>query len=51
MVFYGKTGFDLVETDKETAGTSITLKLKKDAKEFLDETRLQFVVRKYSDHI
>ena len=47
----GKTGFDLVETDKETAGTSITLKLKKDAKEFLDETRLQFVVRKYSDHI
>ena len=47
----GKTGFDLVKTDKETAGTSITLKLKKDAKEFLDETRLQFVVRKYSDHI
>ena len=47
----GKTGFDLVKTDKETAGTSITSKLKKDAKEFLDETRLQFVVRKYSDHI
>ena len=47
----GKTGFDLEKTDKETAGTSITLKLKKDAKEFLDETRLQFVVRKYSDHI
>ncbi len=47
----GKTGFDLEKTDKETAGTSITLKLKKDAKEFLEETRLQFVVRKYSDHI
>ena len=47
----GKTGFDLVKTDKETAGTSITLKLKKEAKEFLEETRLQFVVRKYSDHI
>ena len=47
----GKTGFDLVKTDKESSGTSITLKLKKDAKEFLDETRLQFVVRKYSDHI
>ena len=31
----GKTGFDLEKTDKETAGTSITLKLKKDAKEFL----------------
>jgi len=47
----GKTGFDLVKTDKVTSGTSITLKLKKDAKEFLEETRLQFVVRKYSDHI
>ncbi|MDC1023399.1 molecular chaperone HtpG [Alphaproteobacteria bacterium] len=47
----GKTGFDLEKADKETAGTSITLNLKKDAKEFLEETRLQFIVRKYSDHI
>ena len=47
----GKTGFDLEKADKDTAGTSITLKLKKDAKEFLEETRLQFIVRKYSDHI
>jgi molecular chaperone HtpG len=47
----GKTGFNLEKTDKEDFGTSITLKLKKDAKEFLEETRLQFIVRKYSDHI
>ena len=47
----GKTGFNLEKADKDTAGTSITLKLKKDAKEFLEETRLQFIVRKYSDHI
>ena len=47
----GKTGFDLEKADKDIAGTSITLKLKKDAKEFLEETRLQFIVRKYSDHI
>ena len=47
----GKTGFDLEKTIKEDAGTSIKLNLKKDAKEFLEETRLQFIVRKYSDHI
>jgi molecular chaperone HtpG len=47
----GKTGFDLEKANKDTAGTSITLNLKKDAKEFLEETRLQFIVRKYSDHI
>ena len=47
----GKSGFNLEKTNKESVGTSITLKLKKDAKEFLEETRLQFIVRKYSDHI
>ena len=47
----GKTGFNLVKADKDNFGTSILLKLKKDAKEFLEETRLQFIVRKYSDHI
>ena len=46
-----KTGFNLVKADKDSFGTSILLKLKKDAKEFLEETRLQFIVRKYSDHI
>ena len=47
----GKTGFNLEKSNKENAGTSITLSLKKDAKEFLGETRVQFIVRKYSDHI
>jgi molecular chaperone HtpG len=47
----GKTGFNLEKVSKEKVGTSITLFLKKDAKEFLEETRLQFIVRKYSDHI
>ena len=41
----GKSGFNLEKADKEDVGTSITLKLKKDAKEFLEETRLQFIVR------
>ena len=47
----GKTGFNLEKSNKENTGTSITLSLKKDAKEFLGETRVQFIVRKYSDHI
>ena len=32
----GKTGFNLEKANKENAGTSITLSLKKDAKEFLE---------------
>ena len=47
----GKTGFNLEKSIKDNIGTSITLSLKKDAKEFLGETRVQFIVRKYSDHI
>ena len=47
----GKNGFNLDKADKDNFGTSILLKLKKDAKEFLEEARLQFIVRKYSDHI
>ena len=47
----GKTGFNLEKINKDNIGTSITLSLKKDAKEFLGETRVQFIVRKYSDHI
>ena len=47
----GKTGFNLEKSNKDNIGTSITLSLKKDAKEFLGETRVQFIVRKYSDHI
>ena len=46
----GKTGFNLEKANKDNAGTSITLSLK-DAKEFLGETRVQFIVEKYSDHI
>ena len=47
----GKTGFNLEKSNKDNIGTSITLSLKKDAKEFLGETRVQFIVRKYADHI
>ena len=47
----GKSGYNIEKGDKKNSGTELILHLKKDAKEFLEGTRIQFVVRKYSDHI
>ena len=47
----GKSGYNIEKGDKINSGTELILHLKKDAKEFLEGTRIQFVVRKYSDHI
>ena len=47
----GKSGYNIEKSDKKNSGTELILQLKKDAKEFLEGTRIQFVVRKYSDHI
>ena len=47
----GKSGYNIEKSDKKNSGTELILHLKKDAKEFLEGTRIQFVVRKYSDHI
>ena len=47
----GKSGFNIEKGEKTNSGTELILYLKKDAKEFLEGTRIQFVVRKYSDHI
>ena len=47
----GKSGYNIEKSDKTNSGTELILHLKKDAKEFLEGTRIQFVVRKYSDHI
>jgi molecular chaperone HtpG len=48
----GKTGFSVTESENPPArGTVVTLKLRKDAREFLDRERLERVVRAYSDHI
>jgi len=38
-------------SDAPERGTSIRLKLRKDAKEFLEDMRLQYIVRTYSDHV
>ena len=47
----GKSGYNIQKGEKTNSGTELILHLKKDAKEFLEGTRIQFVVRKYSDHI
>ena len=47
----GHTGYDISGSKKDIAGTSITLNLKKEDKEFLDEVRISHLVKKYSDHI
>jgi len=47
----GDGEFTIESIDKKSRGTAITLKLKKDEEEFLDNWRLREIVKKYSDHI
>ena len=47
----GKSGFTINSADKDETGTQISLMLKSDAKEFLEEARISHLVKKYSDHI
>lgn len=47
----GKGEFVVKNVEKKTRGTEITLFLKKEMDEYLDETRLRSIIRKYSDHI
>ncbi|MCR9279165.1 MAG: molecular chaperone HtpG [Pseudomonadaceae bacterium] len=47
----GEDAYTVEAADDLPRGTSVILHLKSDAEEFLDDFRLQSVVRKYSDHI
>ncbi|MEM7194977.1 MAG: molecular chaperone HtpG, partial [Pseudomonadota bacterium] len=47
----GSGEYSLETVDRESRGTEITLKLRKDAKEFLDRYRIRSTIAKYSDHI
>jgi molecular chaperone HtpG len=48
----GKTGFSIVAAEQVgEVGTSITLHLRKDAKEYADASKLRGLILKYSDHI
>ena len=47
----GEGQFTIEEAERDSRGTSIVIKLKKDAAEFLEPTRLRHIVSTYSDHI
>ena len=47
----GDGSYTLEPAEKEARGTTITLTLKPDEKEFLESYRVSALIRKYSDHI
>ncbi len=47
----GKSGYSINAAEREQPGTDIILHLKKEEKEFLEEARISYLVRKYSDHL
>ena len=47
----GKGEFTIEPGARETSGTTVILHLKKDAKEFLDESRIRHIINTYSEHI
>ena len=47
----GDGEFSVEDINKESRGTSVTLHLKKEEDEFLDDWRLREIIKKYSDHI
>jgi len=47
----GEDTYTLEDAEKETRGTEVRIKLKEDAKEFLDESRLRQVLKRHSDFI
>ncbi|CCQ75533.1 molecular chaperone HtpG [Magnetospira sp. QH-2] len=47
----GRGEFTMDEAQKDGRGTTITLTLKEDAVEYLEEMRLRTVIKTYSDHI
>lgn len=47
----GKGEFSIQSDERANAGTTVTLHLKKDAKEFAEEARIQHIIKTYSEHI
>ncbi len=47
----GEDTYVLEDAEKETRGTEVRIKLKEDAKEFLDEARLRQVIKRHSDFV
>lgn len=46
----GRGGYDLSRVNSAARGTSVTLHLKEDESEFLEDYRLREIVKRYSDH-
>jgi molecular chaperone HtpG len=47
----GEDGFTIEPASRDSAGTSVTLKLAEEQKEYLDPFRLRELVRRYSDYV
>ena len=47
----GKGSFEIENSDKQNVGTDIILSVVDKDKEFLEEDRIENIVKKYSDHI
>jgi molecular chaperone HtpG len=47
----GKTGFDIEPAQRDAAGTTITLHLNDEGKQYANGWRLKEIVKKYSNHI
>ena len=47
----GEGEYSVRPCEKESPGTRVTLALREDAAEFLDEHRIRTLIRKYSDHV
>ena len=47
----GKGSFTIEEAQRDLNGTTVTLYLKKDAKEFAEEARIRHIIKTYSEHI
>ena len=47
----GKGEFTIEPGDRDNSGTTVTLHMKKDAKEFLEEARVRHIIKTYSEHI
>jgi molecular chaperone HtpG len=47
----GAGSYTIVEAERATQGSTITVYLDKDSKEYLEEARIQNIVKTYSDHI
>ncbi|MCJ8310296.1 MAG: molecular chaperone HtpG [Hyphomicrobiales bacterium] len=47
----GKGEFSIEPAERDQRGTTVTLHLKKDAKEFMEDARIRHIIKTYSDHI